>query len=234
MLDPERLKTALSLLQDNARPGELAGMARFGIVGDGRLGLSMPTMRQIAKKWGHDHPLALALWNTGIPDARIVAGMVANPAQLTSRQMDAWAKGFESWDVCDQVCGSAFLASPLAWKKVEDWAPRGEEFVRRAAFSLLATLAVHDKQAGDAQFIRALPLLEAAACDERNFVKKSVNWALRNIGKRNPALHAEAVAAALRIQQQGSKPARWIAADALRELTRDPQKKQTTAHKPGS
>jgi len=218
-----RLQTTLKLLHDNARPAELADMARFGIVGDKRLGLSMPAMRKIAKTLGHEHALALALWETGIPDARIVAGMVAEPAQLTSRQMDAWAKDFASWDVCDQICGSAFLASPLAWRKVSVWAKRQDEFVRRAAFALLATLAVHDKAADDFRFINALPLIEAAAADERNFVKKAVNWALRNIGKRNALLNAEALACARRIQLQGSKSARWIAADALRELAGDVQ-----------
>jgi len=213
-----RLAAALALLHQNARPEELAGMARFGITGDKRLGLSVPAMRHIARTLGHDHALALALWDTGIPDARIVAGMVAEPARLTSRQMDAWAKGFASWDVCDQVCNSAFRASPLAWRKVAVWAKRSDEFVRRAGFALLTSLAVHDKSAGDEQFAAALPLIEAAASDERNFVKKAVNWALRVIGKRNPALNAAAIAAARRIQQQGSRPARWIAADALREL----------------
>jgi len=217
--DTSRLAAALALLHQNARPEELEGMARFGIAGDNRLGLSMPAMRRIARTLGHDHALALALWDTGIPEARIVAGLVAEPARLTSRQMDAWAKGFASWDVCDQVCGSAFRASPLAWRKVAAWATRNDEFVRRAAFALLATLAVHDKQAGDEDFVAALPLIEVAASDERNFVKKAVNWALRNIGKRNPALNAAAIAAAQRIRQQGSRPARWIAADALRELT---------------
>ena len=143
MADSTRLPDALTLLHQQARPGELAGMARFGIVGDNRLGLSMPAMRSIAKTLGQDHALATALWDTGIPDARIVAGMVAEPARLTSRQMDAWARDFASWDVCDQVCGSAFLASPLAWRKVPVWAGRQDEFVRRAAFALLATLAVH-------------------------------------------------------------------------------------------
>jgi len=217
--DTSRLAAALALLHQNARPEELEGMARFGIAGDNRLGLSMPAIRRIARTLGHDHALALALWDTGIPEAHIVAGLVAEPARLTSRQMDAWAKGFASWDVCDQVCGSAFRASPLAWRKVAAWATRNDEFVRRAAFALLATLAVHDRQAGDEDFVAALPLIEAAASDERNFVKKAVNWALRNIGKRNPALNAAAIAAAQRIRQQGSRPARWIAADALRELT---------------
>ena len=212
------LAAALALLHQDARPTELAGMARFGINIEQRLGLSVPALRRIAKTLGHDHALALALWDTGIPDARIVAGMVAEPAKLSAKQMDAWARGFSSWDVCDQVCGSAFLASPLAWRKVALWAARREEFVRRAAFALLATLAVHDKQADDQRFVAALTLIEAAASDERNYVKKAVNWALRNIGKRNPALNAAGIAAARRIQQQGTKSARWIAADGMREL----------------
>jgi 3-methyladenine DNA glycosylase AlkD len=212
------LAFALAALKQNARPAELAGMARFGITGDKRLGVSIPAIRRIARTLGHDHGLALALWDTGIPDARILAGLVAEPARLTSRQMDAWAKGFESWDVCDQVCNSAFRASPLAWRKVAAWAARRDEFVRRAAFALLAALAAHDKQAGDEQFVAALAWVEAAASDERNFVKKAVSWALRAIGKRNLALNVAAIAAAQYIAQQGSRPARWIAADALREL----------------
>ncbi|MGA8785246.1 MAG: DNA alkylation repair protein [Polaromonas sp.] len=214
-----RLQHALDLLQQDARPVELAGMARFGIDLERRLGLSMPAMRRAAKTLGRDHDLALALWDTGIPDARIVAGMLAEPARLTSRQMDEWARSFSSWDVCDQVCGSAFLASPLAWRKVAVWAAQSEEFVRRAAFALLATLAVHDKQAGDERFLEALPLIEAAAGDERNYVKKAVSWSLRNIGKRNLVLNAAAIESARRLQQQGLRSARWIAADALRELT---------------
>jgi 3-methyladenine DNA glycosylase AlkD len=213
-----RLQTALQLLHQNARPTELAGMARFGITGDNRLGLAVPVMRSLARTLGHDHALALALWDTGIPDARIVASMVAEPALLTSRQMDAWVKGFAAWDVCDQTCLNAFSKSPLAWRKVAVWATRKDEFVRRAAFALLATLAVHDKKAPDQDFINTFALLEAAAHDERNFVKKAVNWALRNIGKRNATLTGAAIACALRIQQQGSPSARWIAADALREL----------------
>lgn len=214
-----RLQLALELLQADARPSEVTGMARFGINPEGRLGLSMPAMRRIAKTLGRDHELALALWGTGIPEARIVAGMLADPSKLTSTQMDDWVKGFASWDVCDQVCGSAFISSPLAWVKVRDWARREEEFLRRAAFALLATLAVHDKESGDERFRAMLPLIEAAANDERNFVKKAVNWALRNIGKRSLALNASANETARRIQQQDTKSARWIATDALRELT---------------
>ena len=217
----KRLPDALALLQRHARPAQLAGLARFGITGDKRLGLSMPAIRQIARTLGRNHALALALWDTGIPEARIVAGLVAEPDQLSARQMDAWARDFESWDVCDQVCGSAFLASPRAWRKVQVWAGRRDEFVRRAAFALLATLAVHDKQADDEVFLACLPLIEAAAGDERNFVKKAVSWALRNIGKRNPVLNAAAIATAQHIRQQGSRPARWIASDVLRELQGD-------------
>jgi 3-methyladenine DNA glycosylase AlkD len=140
--------------------------------------------------------------------------------------MDGWAKSFSSWDVCDQVCASAFVASPLAWRKVEVWATRRDEFVRRAAFSLLAALAVHDKAANDEQFVATLALLEAASDDERNFVKKAVNWALRNIGKRNATLNLAAIATAQRIQQRGTRAARWIAADALRELNSDAVQKR--------
>jgi 3-methyladenine DNA glycosylase AlkD len=214
-----RLQLALELLHANARPSELAGMARFGINPENRLGLSMPAMRRIAKDLGRDHELSLGLWETGTPDARIVAGMLAEPSKLTSNQMDEWVMDLASWDVCDQVCGSAFMASPPAWSKVPEWAARNEEFMRRAAFALLATLAVHDKKASDAQFIAMLPLIEVAAGDERNFVKKAVNWALRNIGKRNLALNAAAIDTARHLHQQGNRSARWIAADALRELT---------------
>ena len=213
-----QLQGALDLLQADARPSALAGMVRFGINPEGRLGLSVPAMRCIAKTLGHDHELALMLWDTGLPEAQIVAGMVAEPSKLTSSQMDAWVSDFASWDVCDQVCGSSFRASSLAWRKVSEWALRNEEFVRRAAFALLATLAVHDKKASDERFMSILPLIESVAGDERNFVKKAVNWALRTIGKRNLVLHACAIEAALRIQQQGTQSARWIASDALREL----------------
>jgi len=213
------LAEAMRLLQAQARPGELAGMARLRIAGAGRLGLSVPAMRTIARQLGRDHPLALALWGTGIADARIVAGYIADPARMNGRTMDAWARGFDAWDVCDQVCGSAFLTAPAAWAKVQAWSMREPEFVRRAAFALLATLAVHDRTSPDARFAAALHWIEAAADDERNFVRKAVNWALRNIGKRNLALNAQAIAAARRLRARGTKSARWISADALRELT---------------
>jgi 3-methyladenine DNA glycosylase AlkD len=211
---------ALELLQQHARPAELAGMARFGMQTDGRLGVSVPVLRRIGKTLGRDHALALALWDTGIPDAQILAGLVAEPARLTSRQMDAWARSMRSWDVCDGACLNAFVHSPLAWDKSAAWVARRGEFVRRAGFALLATLAVHDKRSDDARFVAALSWIESAADDERNFVRKAVNWALRGIGKRNAALRPQAIAAAQRLRALDSKAARWIAADALRELQR--------------
>lgn len=214
-----QLQAAMALIRAQARPGELAGMARFGIAGENRLGLSVPSMRSIARQLGRDHTLAQALWDTHIPDARIVASMVADPALFTVRQMNAWVRGFASWDVCDQTCLNVFVHSPLAWGRVQAWATRQDEFVRRAAFALLATLAVHDKRSGDERFVAALVLIEAAACDERNFVKKAVNWALRGIGKRNATLLSQAIDCARRVALQDSRSARWIAADALRELS---------------
>jgi len=223
---------ALILLQQHGRPAELDGMLRFGMDVYKRLGVSVPQLRRIGKMLGRDHALAGALWSTGIPDAQILAGLVAVPARLTSREMDAWAKTMRSWDVCDGACLNAFVHSPLAWDKVPAWAARHDEFVRRAGFALLATLAVHDKAAEDARFIAALRLIENTADDDRNFVRKAVNWALRNIGKRNAALHAAALDCARRIQARPSRAARWIAADALRELRSDAVRRRVGAAGP--
>jgi 3-methyladenine DNA glycosylase AlkD len=208
----------LAELHAKANPDNVAGMARFGIVGAQRLGVSMPDLRRIAKAAGRDHQLALALWRTGIPEARIVAALVDQPAQLTEQQMDDWVAEFEAWDVCDQVCMNLFDKTPLAWQKVRDWAERDEEFVRRAAFALLACLAWHDKAAGDERFVELLPLIARAATDQRNYVKKAVSWALRTIGKRNAQLNQAAIQTARKLQQLDAKAARWIAADALHEL----------------
>jgi len=196
-------------------------MARFGIAVEQRFGWSMPDLRKLSKELGHDHALALELWRSGIADARILAGLVAEPARLTEEQTEAWVKDINSWDVCDQVCMNLFEKAPFAWRKVREWAGRDEEFVKRTAFSLLACLAWHDKKAKDEQFIELFPVVKAAAVDERNFVKKAVNWALRNIGKRNARLNAAAIQAARDIQRLDSKAARWIASDALRELGGD-------------
>lgn len=212
------LAQALALLQDEARPDQLAGMARFGMAPERRLGVSVPVLRRLGKTLGRDHALAQALWDTAIPDAQILAAYVAEPARFTAAQMDAWICTLGAWDSCDQVCGNAFVRSPLAWDRAVAWVTRTPEFERRAAFALMAALAVHDKAADDAAFLALLPLIEAAADDERNFVKKAVNWALRQIGKRNAALCEAAMACALRLRARPSRAARWIGSDALREL----------------
>jgi 3-methyladenine DNA glycosylase AlkD len=215
------VKDVLDKLRSKAQPEQLKGMARYGMTVEQRLGVSVPDMRKLAKEIGKDHKLALALWRTGIAEARIVAGMVGDPAKLTEEQMEDWVKGINSWDVCDQVCMNLFEKNRLAWKKIVDWSERKEEFVKRTAFSLIACLAWHDKKASDERFIELLPVIIREATDERNFVKKAVNWALRNIGKRNLNLNRAAINAAKEIQRLDSKAARWIAADAIRELESD-------------
>jgi 3-methyladenine DNA glycosylase AlkD len=208
----------LRALKAHASPTNVAGMARFGMSTRKRLGVSVALMRRIAKTAGKDHAVALSLWRTGIPEARIVASMVAVPAAMRADEMDDWVGGFDSWDVCDQVCMNLFDKTALARKKISEWAGRDEEFVRRAAFAVIASLASHDKAASDAEFIGYLPLIEHGAIDARNFVKKAVNWALRNIGKRNTRLNRAAIAAARRLRSVESGAARWVGADALREL----------------
>ena len=215
------VKDVLDKLQSKAQPEQLKGMAKYGMAVEQRLGVSVPDMRKLAKEIGRDHKLALDLWRTGIAEARIVAGMIADPGKLTEEQMEEWVKDINSWDVCDQVCMNLFEKNQLAWKKIIDWSEREEEFVKRTAFSLIACLAWHDKKAGDEKFIELLPVIIGGATDERNFVKKAVNWALRNIGKRNLNLNRAAINTAREIQHLDSKAARWIAADAIRELESD-------------
>jgi 3-methyladenine DNA glycosylase AlkD len=207
-------------LRSHANPHNVAGMARFGINPHRTLGVSIPTLRRIARRTGPNRLLALQLWQSGIHEARILAGMIDEPARVTSRQMDAWARDFDSWDVCDQCCSNLFDKTPFAYRKAVAWSRRREEFVKRAGFVLMAALAVHDKLADDDAFLKFLPLIEREAADDRNFVKKAVNWALRQIGKRNARLRRHAIATARRIHRQDSRPARWIAGDALRELLR--------------
>lgn len=219
-MPPTRLDLVLERLRAAARPDQLEAMARFGLTGDGRLGLAVPTLRALAREFRRDHDLALALWNTGIPDARILAGMVAEPARLTAAQMDHWVAGMRAWDVCDQACTNAFVKSPLAWAAIPRWAAREAEFEKRAGFALLAVAAVHQKTRPDADFLACLPLIEDAAGDERNFVRKAVNWALRQIGKRSPALREPALTVAERLCQRSEKSARWIGSDARRELSK--------------
>jgi len=211
-------KDILKILKAKARPDQLEGMARYGISTERRLGVKVPDMRKIAKDTGKDHALALELWKTGILDAQIVAALVGEPEKLTDAQMEEWVKDFNSWDVCDQVCMNLFDKSPLAIKKIHDWSGREEEFVKRAAYALIACVAWHDKAADDNTFIQLFPIIKCGATDERNYVKKSVNWALRHIGKRNVRLNKAAIGIAEEIKQMDSKAARWIASDALKEL----------------
>ncbi len=208
----------LEKLKSKARPDQLEGMARYGMVAEQRLGVSVPDMRKIAKKIGKDHRLGLDLWKTGISEARIVAAMIGEPEKLTEKQMEDWVKCINSWDICDQVCMNLFEKTPLVWKKILDWSEREEEFVKRAAFALIACLAWHDKEAEDEKFIKLFPVIKRGATDERNFVKKAVNWALRNIGKRNPNLNKAAIKAAKEIQRIDSKAARWVASNTIKEL----------------
>lgn len=198
----------------------IAGMARFGIRPARPLGISIAVLRPMARRIGRDHALAEAVWVSGWHEARILAGLLEEPARVTRRQMDARAAAFDSWDICDQWCLNVFWRTPHAWSKAHQWAGRRNMFVKRAAFSLLAVLAVHDKAATDDAFLEALHLVEREATDERRYVSKAVNWALRQIGKRNSRLRRAAIASARRIARSDARTARWVAADALRELNR--------------
>jgi len=225
-LNMASVNDVLKKLKAKARPDQLEGMAKYGMTVEKRLGVAVPEMRNIAKAIGKDHQLAMKLWKTGIPDAMMIASMVDIPEEVTDEQMEEWVKDFNSWDVCDQVCMNLFEKTPLAWKKARDWSTREEEFVKRAAFSLIACLAWHNKEAQDETFINLIPVIKKETTDERNFVKKAVNWALRNIGKRNPALNKIALKAAKEIKNMDSKSAKWIASDAIRDLTSDTTKKR--------
>jgi 3-methyladenine DNA glycosylase AlkD len=212
------IRKVMATLKRQANAANAAGMARFGINPRGTLGVSIPALRKLAKEIKRDHALALQLWSSGIHEACILAGLVADPVALTEREMERWVRDFDSWDICDQVCSNLFDKTPWAWKKAVQWTTRNEEFVKRAGFVLMAALSVHDKAAPDAGFLAFLPIIRREAGDDRNFVKKAVNWALRQIGKRNERLRRAAVLTAERIRKLDTRSARWIAADALREL----------------
>jgi 3-methyladenine DNA glycosylase AlkD len=201
------------------------GMARFGIVAKKAYGVSVSDLRSMAKKIGRDHALAAKIWKTGSQEGRMLAVLIDDPTLVTSRQMDAWARGFENWGDCDTACFHLFDKTPLAWKKIDQWSGRKEEFVKRASFALLASVALHDKKAPDAPFVKSLKLIERAANDERNFVKKGVSWALRGIGHRNPKLRAAAMKTAEKLARSDVASARWIGRDAIRDLSRPSRKK---------
>lgn len=219
MTDPGTVARAL-VERIRALGGERnrAGMARFGINTARAAGVGMAVLRPLARAHRGDHALALALWKTELHEARILACLVEAPLQAGPEQLEAWAVDLDSWDLTDQFCNKLVVRSPLAWALAPAWAGREEEFVRRAGFSLMAQLAVHHKRVPDADFLPFFGLVAAHAGDGRNFVKKAVNWALRQMGKRSPALRVHAVATARQLLKQGTPPARWIARDALREL----------------
>jgi len=228
----QRVAALLAELRGMGSERDRAGMVRYGINVENAFGVSVTALRKLAKRIGTDHQLALALWATGNHEARLLACFIDDPKAVTAAQIDAWAADLDSWDLCDQATTSLFDATPHAWKKVREFATRDELWIKRAAFSLIAGLARHDESAPDSAFIGVLPLIERAAFDDRNFVKKAVSWALRGIGKRNRALNEAAVACAQRLlaaanaragsDRAGDPPtraARWVATDALRELT---------------
>ncbi len=209
----------LAKLKAKARPDQLAGMARYGIKTENRLGIQMPELRKLAKEIGKDHVLSMQLWQTGVEDARILASMVAEPEKLTSQEMDRMVADVDSWDVGDQVSMNLFEKTSLAWQKIKKWSQQDEEFVKRTAYGLIACLAWHEKTASDQQFIDVFPVMAHGAQDSRKSIQKAVSWALRNIGKRNENLNQKAMALARQIQETATKPAKWVASDVLRELT---------------
>lgn len=207
------------------------GMARFGINTEKAYGVSIYKLREIAKEAGSDHALAQGLWKTGIHEARILASIIDQPEKVTETQMERWVREFDSWDLCDQACGNLFDKTPYAYKKAAEWSSRNEEFVKRAGFALMAALAVQDKKAADREFERFLPYIRKHAVDGRNYVKKAVNWALRNIGKRNESLNRMSIKTAVEIKNMPSSSAKWIAADALRELKSEKVRKKLKTKK---
>lgn len=215
----------IARLKAQANPDNVVGMARYGISTANTLGISIYTLRKIAKEIGKDHELALKLWASGIHEARILASFIDEPEKVTEAQLEIWVKDFDSWDVGDQV-SELISKTPFVLKKIDDWAASNAEFVKRAAFSLIAEVAWYDKNMSEDQFERFFVLIKDAAGDERNYVKKAVNWALRNIGKRNTTLNRRAISVAGEIGKMGSKSARWIASDATRELTSEAVQKR--------
>jgi len=209
----------ISRLKSLSNPRAVEGMARFGINPDNTLGVSIPELRKMARETGKDHDLAQQLWASGIHEARIMASLIDSPDMVTGEQMEDWVKDFDSWDVCDQCCSNLFRRTVFAYQKAVEWSSNDSEFIKRAGFVMMACLAVDDKQTDDAKLEPFLPIIKRESWDNRNFVRKAVNWALRQIGKRNLNLNGKAVEMAREIKDMDSKSARWIASDALRELT---------------
>jgi 3-methyladenine DNA glycosylase AlkD len=223
------LLAILNFLRSKSDPRNVAGMARFGINPKNTLGVSMPVLRKMARTLRKDgsrggdpsldrHILALGLWRSGIHEARVLAALIADPARMDARTTERWVRQVDSWDVCDQLCLNLFDRMKGARARALKWSRRRETFVKRAGFALMAVLAVHDKEAPDASFLPFLKAVERESGDGRNFVKKAVNWALRQVGKRNARLGRRALALARRLKASPVTPARWIGSDASREL----------------
>jgi 3-methyladenine DNA glycosylase AlkD len=212
------LDEALKALKDRADPESVSGMRRFGVDGQVVWGVRVPEIRKIARQFAPDHALALALWDSGVHEARLMATLVDDPGQVTDAQLEKWVGEVDSWDLCDGLCTNLIRHTPFALEKIHAWVRRPEEYIRRAGFVMMAVLAVHEKGEPDSYFRAFFPLIREGALDNRNFVKKAVNWALRQIGKRNPNLRAEAWAMAQSLLSLDSRSASWIAHDALREF----------------
>ncbi|HUV61555.1 MAG TPA: DNA alkylation repair protein [Thermoplasmata archaeon] len=228
----EVVDQVISELKSRANPRNVEGMARFGISSENTLGISVTELRKVAKRLGRDHSLALELWATGIHEARILAAIIDEPTEVTKGQMEGWAKDFDSWDVCDQATTCLFDRTPYAFETAVEWSSRDEEYVKRAGFAMMAGLAVHDKAAADDVFISLLQHVKRESLDDRRYVKKAVNWALRQIGKRNLRLNKEAIRVATEISEMDSRAARWIASDALRELRSEAVQKRLRSKRP--
>ncbi len=216
----------VSKLKSKANPDNLEGMARYGISTTNRLGNSIPFLRKLAKEIGKNHKLASQLWKKGIDETRILASMIGEEEKLTEGQCEKWVADFNSWDVCDQVCMNLFKKMPFVQKKIKEWSKRKEEFVKRAAFSLIACIAVYDKEKPDNEFIKFFSVIKKASTDERNYVKKAVSWALRNIGKRNKNLNKEVIKFAKELEKTDCKSAKWIARDTLKDIQRETVRKK--------
>lgn len=215
---PETVQEVVAWLRRRANPRNVAGMARYGISARGTLGVPIPPLRILARKLRPNHQLALRLWDSGIHEARILASMVDDPMKVSSRQMDAWLADIDSWDVCDQLCANLLERVPVARNRLKLWARRKPEFIKRAGFVLMARIAVSDKRAPDDLFQDYLRFLVRHGADSRNMVRKAVNWAIRQIGKRNPSLQRSSVIAAREFARHTDPAIRWIGVDALREL----------------
>jgi len=220
------IKKVLSRLKSMESEKNRKGMKRFGINTEKAFGISIPELRKAAKELGKDHALAQKLWDSGFHEARILACLVDSPEKVSEKQLESWAKDFDSWDLCDQCCSVLFDKTDFAWAKAVEFSSHKEEFVKRTGFVLMACLSVHDKKAKDSEFEKFFPIIKRESADERNFVKKAVNWALRQIGKRNKALNKKAIVVAKQIQKIDSKPAKWIAKDALKELESEKVRKR--------